>query len=114
MLFCGTFFQFGEFRGIDVFRGSGDAAGFRGVILGADGFRQDRTDHAFNTGTIVVGDPARDFEQGRRDEGFGIDERVDFPHRELALGRRLKNCEYCARRGFLADRHTHPAALDDR
>lgn len=39
VLFRGTFFELREFYRIDVFDCRGDAAGFRGVVLGADGFR---------------------------------------------------------------------------
>ena len=63
VLLWGALFEFFQIFGVGVFLRGGDAAGFGGVVLAADCFREDGADDAFNTRPVVVGDPAGDFKR---------------------------------------------------
>ena len=114
VLFRGALIQFCERLGIGIRHGGGDAAGLRRVVLRAHRLRQDGADHAFDTGTIVVRDPARRLQQHRRNQRLGIDQRFHLAHRELALRRRRRHGQHRPGSVFLPDRHAHPAALHHR
>lgn len=105
-----TLYEFFDLCGIRIFAGSGDTAGFGGVVLGPDGFREDGADDAFDAGAIVVGNPAGDFQQNGRDERLWLDEGLHLAHGELALLRRGNDGKDCAGGGFLTDGDAHAAS----
>ncbi len=62
-----------------------ELAGLGGVVLGADGFREQGADDAFDTASVVAGDPAAGFEQLGGDQRFGIGEGVERPEGEAEV-----------------------------
>lgn len=63
-----------------------DAAGFCGVLVGADCFWEQGTDHRFDIRSVVVCDPFAGAQEGGGDEGFRVEEGEEWAEVEGVLG----------------------------
>ena len=99
----------GRRRGVE----DGELADFGGVVFGADGFRQQGADDAFDPASVVAGDPAAGFEQLGGDQRFGIAERVERAEGEAEVlgGDKI---EHGAVGKLVAQRDADAAAGHDR